>query len=295
MQFSIGDANRALEITFKYRLIDPTGDDKVICRVLRNACQLLSSFRQTPFVLQNTGFTCMCRFGIRRNRQRSIERSMGFVKPPQVTIELATHSAEERHIERVECESFGKAGFGVLPAADAALHKGEVLQNERIVGQSLLRFLVSAHRALEVAQDPVVIGAFRRPRFTRFRCQRHRSISGLLYRRGRIYFSVNRIEVKEAAHYGQPGGGESKLWIELDRLSIGVGCILVVTVAIPISLDGKAAQIDVVGTGIISRPGSNHFLLCAGQLRVELLRDSRGYFAFYSEDVVQLAVVALRP
>ena len=52
MQFSIGDANRALEITLKYRLIDPTGDDKVICRVLRNACQLLSSFRQTPFVLR---------------------------------------------------------------------------------------------------------------------------------------------------------------------------------------------------------------------------------------------------
>ena len=140
-----------------------------------------------------------------------------------------------------------------------------------------------------------MIGAFRSPGFTRFGCQRHRSISGLLYGRRRIYFSVNRIEVKEAAHYGQPGGGESKLRVELDCLSIGVGCILVVTIAIPISLDGKAAQIDVVGTGIISRPGSNHFLLCAGQLRVELLRNSRGHFAFYAKDIVQLAVVTLRP
>ena len=51
------------------------------------------SFSEAAFELQNAGFSCMCRFGIRCNRQRPIQSSVGLVEPPQVIIELAAHRA----------------------------------------------------------------------------------------------------------------------------------------------------------------------------------------------------------
>ena len=60
-------------------------------------------------------------------------------------------------------------------------------------------------------------------------------------------------------------------------------------------LNGEATEISVIGGCVLCWLLGHGFLFRSGKLGIELVGDGAGHFAFHSKDIVEGAIVALRP